>query len=237
MADIPKPRLGDALNAQHSFYGPPRPAPKVAEALRLRVLGLYERHLAADGHALNYKALGADPGICSPCVDKMTAVYLTRTNSHIAQKVVAATMHCASGEQLFLFKYLHAGTTDIVCGRCRADFKAFVDATAELQKVDVGGLSRAERMAFWINIYNILVVQPPLSALWIPVGVLPTMVQQVPWSRVGRHHGTLTSWNPGMYCIPGACAGGSGAGGGNAGAPALVCQHCLRRGRPALLQQ
>jgi hypothetical protein len=34
-----------------------------------------------------------------------------------------------------------------------------VDATAELQGVDVSSLSRAERMAFWINIYNILVVR------------------------------------------------------------------------------
>ena len=41
----------------------------------------------------------------------------------------------------------------------RAEFRAFVDATAELQKVDMGGLSRAERMAFWINTYNILVVR------------------------------------------------------------------------------
>ena len=33
-----------------------------------------------------------------------------------------------------------------------------MDATAELQKVKVEGLSREQRMAFWINIYNILVV-------------------------------------------------------------------------------
>lgn len=40
-----------------------------------------------------------------------------------------------------------------------ADFWSFVDATAELQKVRLEGLSREERMAFWINIYNILVVR------------------------------------------------------------------------------
>ena len=34
-----------------------------------------------------------------------------------------------------------------------------MDATAELQKVRLDGLSREERMAFWINIYNILVVR------------------------------------------------------------------------------
>ena len=38
------------------------------------------------------------------------------------------------------------------------DFRLFVDATAELQKLDVSGFSREQRMAFWINIYNILVV-------------------------------------------------------------------------------
>ncbi len=62
MADAAPPRLGDPLNGHYGFYGPPRAAPAVAEALRLRVLGLYERHLAPDGHALDYRALGADPG-------------------------------------------------------------------------------------------------------------------------------------------------------------------------------
>ena len=38
------------------------------------------------------------------------------------------------------------------------DFQLFVDATAELQKLDVSGFTRQERMAFWINMYNVLVV-------------------------------------------------------------------------------
>ena len=33
-----------------------------------------------------------------------------------------------------------------------------MDATTELQKVELEALSREERMACWINIYNILVV-------------------------------------------------------------------------------
>ena len=37
-------------------------------------------------------------------------------------------------------------------------FDAFVNATAELQKVDVYGLDRAEALSFWINIYNALIV-------------------------------------------------------------------------------
>ena len=41
-----------------------------------------------------------------------------------------------------------------------SDFAAFVNATAELQTVDMSGLERKQKMAFWINIYNILVVQP-----------------------------------------------------------------------------
>jgi len=40
-------------------------------------------------------------------------------------------------------------------------FQLFVDATAELQKLDVSAFTREERMAFWINIYNILVVSQP----------------------------------------------------------------------------
>jgi hypothetical protein len=71
----------------------------VAEQLRKSVLALYDKHLAADGKAVDYKGLAADPG-----------------------------------------------------------FRLFVDATAELQKLDVSGFSREQRMAFWINIYNILVV-------------------------------------------------------------------------------
>ena len=66
----------------------------------MRVLALYDKHLAPDGRAVDYKGLGADP-----------------------------------------------------------DFRTFVDATAELQKIDMSALSREERMAFWINIYNILVVK------------------------------------------------------------------------------
>eukprot|EP00884_Botryococcus_braunii_P017002 jgi/Botrbrau1/3986/Bobra.0365s0058.2 len=37
-------------------------------------------------------------------------------------------------------------------------FAEYVDATAELQKVDVSGLTRDERMAFYINTYNALVI-------------------------------------------------------------------------------
>ena len=39
------------------------------------------------------------------------------------------------------------------------DFQLFVDATAELQKLDISGFTRDERMAFWINMYNVLVVR------------------------------------------------------------------------------
>ena len=39
------------------------------------------------------------------------------------------------------------------------DFQLFVDATAELQKLNISGFSRQERMAFWINMYNVLVVR------------------------------------------------------------------------------
>ena len=72
---------------------------QVAEQLRQSVLALYDKHLAADGKAVDYEGLSADP-----------------------------------------------------------DFRLFVDATAELQKLDMSAFSREERLAFWINIYNILVV-------------------------------------------------------------------------------
>lgn len=74
----------------------------MAEQLRIRILALYDRYLAPNGRAVDYKGLAAD-----------------------------------------------------------VEFSEFVDATAELQKVDMAGLSQEERMAFWINIYNILVVCNP----------------------------------------------------------------------------
>ena len=60
---------------------------------------MYDKHLAADGKAVNYNALHKDPR-----------------------------------------------------------FQTYVNATAELQRVDVSLLSRDEKMAFFINIYNALVV-------------------------------------------------------------------------------
>ena len=63
------------------------------------MLRLYDKHLAADGKALDYEALKRDPA-----------------------------------------------------------FKTYVNATAELQKADVSELGRDERMAFFINIYNAIVV-------------------------------------------------------------------------------
>ena len=72
---------------------------QVAEQLRESVLALYDKHLAADGKAVDYKGLSTD-----------------------------------------------------------LEFQLFVDATAELQKLDMSAFSREERLAFWINIYNILVV-------------------------------------------------------------------------------
>ena len=37
-------------------------------------------------------------------------------------------------------------------------FKSYANATAELQKVDIASLDRQERKAFFINIYNAVVV-------------------------------------------------------------------------------
>ena len=39
------------------------------------------------------------------------------------------------------------------------DFHAYVAATAELQRVDLSGLDRQERMCFFINLYNALIIQ------------------------------------------------------------------------------
>ena len=80
-------------------FGPARDPSQISSSLRLIILYLYDKHLASDGKALNYKALKADPA-----------------------------------------------------------FQTYVNATAELQKADLTALNREERMAFFINIYNAIVV-------------------------------------------------------------------------------
>ena len=71
----------------------------MSEGLRQLILRLYDNYLTADGKALNYEALRADPL-----------------------------------------------------------FSTYANATSELQKVDIALLNQEERMAFFINIYNAVVV-------------------------------------------------------------------------------
>ena len=80
-------------------FGHARHASEVSEGLRQIILQLYDKHLSADGKALNYDALHKD-----------------------------------------------------------SMFPLYVNATAELQRVDVGLLSLEEKMAFFVNIYNAIVV-------------------------------------------------------------------------------
>ena len=52
-----------------------------------------------------------------------------------------------------------------------AEFKAYIKHTAELQRVKLDGLSREETLAFFINIYNALVIHAtvlrgPPANLW-----------------------------------------------------------------------
>ena len=42
-------------------------AVQVAEDLRQRILALYDQHLAPDGRAVDYAALGADPAFAAFC--------------------------------------------------------------------------------------------------------------------------------------------------------------------------
>ena len=148
-----------STNVEHSLV-------QVAEDLRMRVLALYDKHLAPDGRAVDYKGLGADP-----------------------------------------------------------DFRTFVDATAELQKVDMSALSREERMAFWINIYNILVVHIPFSkSLHIPQHKCSVTLYTYSRNLSGL-----------MLNSTGACYGGIWARHRNTAAPGMVCQNQLHRGRPAVL--
>lgn len=50
------------------------------------------------------------------------------------------------------------------------DFKLYMDMTLELQRVDVESLSREEKLAFFINIYNALVIHINVSVS-VPVNM------------------------------------------------------------------
>ncbi|KAL3141127.1 hypothetical protein ABBQ38_003478 [Trebouxia sp. C0009 RCD-2024] len=95
----PLPKFGQPLNMHYSWFGRARGPSEVSEGLRQLILRLYDKHLTADGKALDYEALKRDPV-----------------------------------------------------------FKTYAKATAELQKVEIAPLDREERMAFFINIYNAVVV-------------------------------------------------------------------------------
>jgi len=57
-------------------------------------------------------------------------------------------------------------------GMARSEaFATYVDAAAELQGVDPSALTRPERLAFWINVYNALVVHGT-AVLGAPAGLL-----------------------------------------------------------------
>ncbi|KAL3162490.1 hypothetical protein ABBQ32_010153 [Trebouxia sp. C0010 RCD-2024] len=93
------PKFGQPLNMHYSWFGRARGPSEVSEGLRQLILRLYDKHLTANGKALDYEALKKDPV-----------------------------------------------------------FKTYTNVTAELQKVEVASLDREERMAFFINIYNAVVV-------------------------------------------------------------------------------
>lgn len=91
-------RSSTEADSRCRFGGSRRPS-EVSEGLRQLILRLYDKHLTADGKALNYEALRKDPV-----------------------------------------------------------FSTYANATAELQKVDIASLDQPERMAFFINVYNAVVV-------------------------------------------------------------------------------
>ncbi|KAF8072648.1 Glutaredoxin [Scenedesmus sp. PABB004] len=128
---------GAPLNT-HYWWGPApaRPAQQVAEGLRARILALYDRHLSADGRAVSYAGLRADPDFWS-YVDATAELQRVRAAPRRAAPRRAAP--CARAAPRARLTRRRRGA------RARA-------------QVDLAPLSRAELMCFAINTYNALVV-------------------------------------------------------------------------------
>ncbi|OSX78514.1 hypothetical protein BU14_0107s0022, partial [Porphyra umbilicalis] len=93
------------------------------------------------------------------------------------------------------------GSDDVDYTRLRAStpFRAFAVATAELQRVDLLPLNHDERLAFFANVYNTLVLHahavygPPTSLLrrWVFFRTLSYRVGGANWTLDDIEHGVL----------------------------------------------
>jgi len=156
---------------------------QVAEELRQRVLALYDRHLAPDGRAVDYAALGADPGFAAFCAAaaelqaRRAAARRLRPPACSGAPGASARPARASGRAPAPAsrsaargvrgagqgaRSRRASCTRAACtagGALNPTLPCPARTARARQAVDMAGLSREARMALYINIYNQLIVR------------------------------------------------------------------------------
>ena len=129
------------------------PAPEVANDLRRYILEIYDEHLSRDGKV-------GPPPLC-PSLSILILFFLS--------------LCCLSPFSIppppLLPSSLPSQSVDYRGISQSRKFATYVRATAELKRVDLASLNREEKLAFFINIYNALVIhafiiQGPPTSLW-----------------------------------------------------------------------
>ena len=156
-----------ALNSGMSSDCEPRPAPQVAEELRRLILGLYNQFLSKDGKVkvMFYDYTTPAALIRGQCLLTFSPKCSAESRAGLIQAativmLIATFFFCWSIQGVDYNGMAHSN-----------EFGAYIKHTAELQRVKLEGMTREETLAFFINIYNALVIHanvvrgPPVN-LW-----------------------------------------------------------------------
>jgi len=123
-----------------------RPAGVVAEDLRGQILGLYDKHLSADGRSVNYGAMRQDPAFWR-YVDSTAELQRVSRSCRCSACSIVGTPFLADG-----------GWLGMVCVCKGAPQHTPARHPPCTQQVDLTSLSRPALMAFAINTYNALII-------------------------------------------------------------------------------
>ena len=147
------------------------PAPEVANDLRRYILEIYDEHLSRDGKV-------GPPPLC-PCLlysSPSLLLFLSTVLPSLSILILFfLSLCCLSPFSIppppLLPSSLPSQSVDYRGISQSRKFATYVRATAELKRVDLASLNREEKLAFFINIYNALVIhafiiQGPPTSLW-----------------------------------------------------------------------
>lgn len=190
-------KLGDPLNCHIQWYGSARSAVEVSGDLRARILELYDSYLAPDGKAVDYDGMQEDARFYAyvDATVELTKVDLSQLGREGMCNVQSPWMlGCCGVAQAACSSLPQTGTADI----------HIILHMLSKHEGSVGhGAYRlmllAEKIAFFINVYNALIVHATVAH-----GVPPNVVQRlrffrkanyviggVPFSADDMEHGVL----------------------------------------------